>query len=67
LSSALRKLGAFEGGRAGWERAMVATHPSTELRLEALERPKPDDAVYHEGELGFPSFRELSRILRSLA
>ena len=36
LSSALRKLGAFEGGRAGWERAMVATHPPTELRLEAL-------------------------------
>jgi Zn-dependent protease with chaperone function len=66
LSSALRKLGAFEGGRAGWERAMVATHPATELRLEALERPRSDDAVYQESDLGLPSFKELSRILRSL-
>ena len=67
LSSALRKLGAFEGGRAGWERAMVATHPATELRLEALDRPRPDDAVYQEREFGLPSLKELSRILRSLA
>jgi Zn-dependent protease with chaperone function len=66
LSSALGKLGAFEAGRAGWERAMVATHPATELRLEALERPRPDDASYQERDLGLPSLRELRRILRSL-
>jgi len=66
LSSGLRKMGAFEGGRSGWERAMVATHPPTELRLEALEQPRSDDAVYQERDLGLPSFRELSRILRSL-
>ena len=67
LSSALSKMGVFEGGRAGWERAMVATHPPTELRLEALEHPRSDDAVYQERDLGLPSFNELARILRSLA
>ncbi len=66
LSSALRKLGAFEGGRAGWERAMVATHPATELRLEVLERPRSDDSTYQERELGLPSLAELGRIVRSL-
>ena len=66
LSSALRKIGAFEGGRTGWERSMVATHPATELRLEALEPPRSDDAVYQERDLDLPSFREMSRILRAL-
>lgn len=32
LTSALRKMGAFESGRTGWEAAMAATHPPTELR-----------------------------------
>ena len=67
LSTALRKIGAFEGGRAGWERAMVATHPATELRLEALEPPRSDDGVYQERDLDPPSFRDLARILRALA
>ncbi|HEV3212921.1 MAG TPA: M48 family metalloprotease [Acidimicrobiales bacterium] len=66
LSSALRKMGAFEAGRAGWERAIVATHPPTELRLEALERPRSDDAAYQEQSFGLPSLTELLRILRSL-
>src|SRR5207248_4911105 len=46
LSTALRKLSTFESGRTGWERAMKATHPHTELRIEALQPPRPDDPVY---------------------
>ncbi|CAN5243292.1 hypothetical protein BH20ACT24_BH20ACT24_03980 [soil metagenome] len=63
LSSALRKMGAFEGGRTGWEQAMTATHPPTELRLEALEPPKPDDYEYQEDELRAPTKEEVSRLL----
>ena len=55
LITALRKMGAFESGRTGWERAMKATHPPTELRIEALQPPKPDDAQYQESELRAPS------------
>jgi Zn-dependent protease with chaperone function len=64
LSSALRKMGAFENGRTGWEQAMAATHPPTELRLEALEPPQPDDYEYQEDELRGPSRREIGRLLR---
>ncbi len=62
LSSALRKMGAFETGRTGWEQAIAATHPPVELRLEALQLPRPDDAEYQETELGGPTASELRRI-----
>jgi Zn-dependent protease with chaperone function len=62
LSSALRKMGAFETGRTGWEQAIAATHPPLELRLEALQLPRPDDAEYQESELGGPTASELRRI-----
>jgi Zn-dependent protease with chaperone function len=64
LSSALRKMSAQEGGRTGWEQAMAAVHPPTELRLEALEPPRPDDWDYQEEELRGPSRKELGRLLR---
>jgi len=63
LSSALRQMGMWESGRTGWEQAMAATHPPTELRLEALEAPKPDDFEYEEDELRPPSKHELRRLL----
>jgi Zn-dependent protease with chaperone function len=66
MISALRKMGAFEGGRTGWEEAMTATHPPTELRIEALQPPKPDDAQYQEGELRGPGWQEITRMLRSI-
>lgn len=66
MISALRKMGAFEGGRTGWEQAMTATHPPTELRIEALQPPKPDDAEYQEDELRGPAAHEIGRILRGL-
>lgn len=37
LINALTYLGDFEGGRSGWEQVLTATHPPSELRLEALE------------------------------
>lgn len=39
LSRALAYLGDFEAGRSGWEQVVAASHPPTELRLEALESP----------------------------
>ncbi|MHB8431698.1 MAG: M48 family metalloprotease, partial [Acidimicrobiales bacterium] len=56
LSTALKKMSAFEGGRTGWEYAMRRTHPPTELRLEALQPPRPDDEQYQEDELGAPGW-----------
>ena len=32
----------FDGGRDGWDQVMMRTHPSTELRMEALEEPGKD-------------------------
>lgn len=64
LSSALRKIGAFETGRTGWEAAMSATHPPTELRLEALQTPQADDWEYQEEELHGPTVREFFRMLK---
>ena len=61
MISALRKMGAFEGVRTGWEQAMNATHPPTELRIEALQPPKPDDAQYQEGELRGPGWQVMTR------
>jgi Zn-dependent protease with chaperone function len=59
LASALRKMGAFEGGRTGWEQTMAATHPPTELRLEALQDARPDDVEYQEDDLRVPRPREI--------
>jgi Zn-dependent protease with chaperone function len=67
LTSALQKMGAFEGGRTGWEAAMTATHPPTELRIEALQSPRPDDWEYQEEELHGPSWDEIRRIFRGVA
>jgi hypothetical protein len=59
-------MGAFESGRTGWEAAMAATHPPTELRLEALQAPRPDDWEYHEDELRGPSRAEIHRLFGGL-
>lgn len=40
LYTALTVLGgSFDGARTGWDQSILATHPSTELRLERLEEP----------------------------
>jgi len=52
LASALVKIVGFETARSGWEQCVMATHPPLELRLEALQPPKIDDADYQEGPLG---------------
>jgi Zn-dependent protease with chaperone function len=52
LIGALQSIAMFEGGRSGWEVVMMATHPPTALRIEALQQPRPDDADYQEGPLG---------------
>lgn len=66
MASALRKMGAFEGGRTGWEQAMTATHPPIELRIEALQAPKPDDAQYQEDDLSGPGWAEVKRVAGGL-
>jgi hypothetical protein len=63
LASALRTMGAFETGRTGWERAITATHPPIELRVEALQDRLPDDAEYEEDELRGPTREEIVRLL----
>jgi len=63
LSSALRTVGRFETGRTGWEQAMTATHPPIELRIEALQEPRPDDEEYQEEELHGPTSAELRRLI----
>jgi Zn-dependent protease with chaperone function len=65
LSSALSKIGAFESGRTGWERAIVTTHPPTALRIEALQPAMEDDAEFQETDFGLPSFGDLVRVARS--
>lgn len=65
LSAALMKIGVFESGRTGWERAIVATHPPIALRIEALQPAHADDAAFQEAEFGRPSFDDLMRVLRS--
>jgi len=67
LISALTKLGAFESGRTGWEIAMTATHPPTQLRIEALQEPLPDDWAYQEDELHGPTWSEIRRLLGGAA
>jgi Zn-dependent protease with chaperone function len=65
LSSALSKIGAFESGRTGWERAIVATHPPTVLRIEALQPVREDDTTFQEAGLGRPTFGDLMRVVRT--
>ena len=67
LASALNKMGMFEAGRTGWEAAMMATHPPTRLRIEALQPPRPDDWEYQEEELRGPSWAEVRRLFRGVA
>jgi hypothetical protein len=43
LHRALSLLGELEAGGSAWERALAATHPPLELRLEALEGVAPDE------------------------
>jgi len=52
MVSALRQVAMFEAGRTGWEQVMMASHPPTALRIEALQQPRPDDADFQEGPLG---------------
>lgn len=66
LISALRKMSAFEGARTGWEAALAATHPPTELRIEALQAPRPDDWEYQEDELHGPDWPEVRRVFGGL-
>jgi Zn-dependent protease with chaperone function len=65
LSSALSKIGAFESGRTGWERAIVATHPPTALRIEALQPMREDDTEFQEADLARASFADFMRVLRT--
>jgi Zn-dependent protease with chaperone function len=62
MISALTKISAFESGRTGWEETLNATHPPTELRIEALQPPRPDDWEYQEEELKPPDWPEVRRI-----
>lgn len=66
LISGLRKLSAFESARTGWEAALSATHPPSELRIEALQPDRPDDWEYHEDELTGPTWPEVRRIFGGL-
>jgi Zn-dependent protease with chaperone function len=66
MISALQKMSAFEGARTSWEAALSATHPPTELRIEALRAPSPDDWEYQEEELKGPDWIEVRRIFRGL-
>jgi Zn-dependent protease with chaperone function len=52
LIEALRQISIFEPARSGWEEVIMASHPPTELRIEALQQPRPDDADFQEGPLG---------------
>jgi Zn-dependent protease with chaperone function len=63
LSSALSKIGAFEAGRTGWERTVMATHPPTALRLEALSCGH--ECEIEEEELVRLPFSGLLRVIRS--
>lgn len=39
MRAVLSRRSAFEAGRTGWDEAVCATHPPSELRLERLETP----------------------------
>jgi Zn-dependent protease with chaperone function len=56
LIAALRQIALFEPGRSGWEQVMTASHPPTELRIEALQAPRSDDRDFEEGPLGHLEF-----------
>ncbi|WKU07493.1 M48 family metalloprotease [Micromonospora sp. HUAS LYJ1] len=42
MRSMLERRRSFETGRSGWDEAVCATHPPSELRLDRLDRPVPD-------------------------
>ncbi len=46
LYRALEQLRDVEPGRSGWERTVAATHPPTELRLEAIEDRMNEPAAF---------------------
>ncbi|NUT40046.1 MAG: M48 family metalloprotease [Thermoactinospora sp.] len=57
---ALARLRFYEQGRDGWDRAVCATHPPIELRMERLESPGRryplrDDYALSAGLLGAPT------------
>ncbi len=52
LISALDKLRLWGEARTGWERALYATHPPTQLRIAELSEAQPDDADHEEPPLG---------------
>lgn len=66
LASALRKLSAFEPPRSGWEQAMMAHHPPTELRIDAVQGPQADDDDFLEGDLGSMPVRGARRLARTI-
>ncbi len=41
---------------------MAATHPPVELRVEALQKARPDDGEYQEDDIEGPTRGELRRI-----
>ncbi|WP_233458816.1 M48 family metalloprotease [Nocardiopsis alborubida] len=50
LYTALARLGeGFDGARSGWDAAVLATHPPTELRLERLETPGAHHPLHRTG------------------
>jgi Zn-dependent protease with chaperone function len=65
LCCALSKIGAFESGRTGWERVIVATHPPTALRIERLQPKRDDDVEFQQGDLRELSFADLKEVFRS--
>ncbi|MEU1756065.1 M48 family metalloprotease [Micromonospora matsumotoense] len=45
MRSMLERRRSFESGRSGWDEAVCATHPPSELRLDRLDQPAPDPAT----------------------
>ncbi|WP_231932872.1 M48 family metalloprotease [Micromonospora rifamycinica] len=45
MRAMLERRRSFETGRSGWDEAVCATHPPSELRLDRLDRPAPDPAT----------------------
>ncbi|MBW4702276.1 M48 family metalloprotease [Micromonospora sp. RL09-050-HVF-A] len=45
MRAMLERRRSFETGRSGWDEAVCATHPPSELRLDRLDHPVPDPAT----------------------
>jgi Zn-dependent protease with chaperone function len=56
----------FDGERSGWDAAVLATHPPTELRLEALEAPgrRYPMGGHHPALRGLPGWAAASTVER---